>query len=70
MQNSTRVYSWSTSFMKYTDDIPQSVYSDLLFYAGDSCLVVQDKDTRKIGKIISKDFAQLWNWFVEKNIEY
>ena len=47
--------------MKYTDDIPESVYSDLLFCAGGSCLVVQDKDTRKIGIKISNDFAQLWN---------
>ena len=45
--------------------MPQAVYSDLFLYADDYGLTFQHKDVHVIEYQLSKDFANLREWFVD-----
>ena len=52
-------------FLLYPNDMPQAVYSDLFLYADDYGLTFQHKDVHVIEYQLSKDFANLREWFVD-----
>ena len=50
------------------NDMLQTVKSNLLLYADDSCLIYQHKDIAKIVKILNEDFENICDWFVDKKL--
>ena len=46
----------------------QAVSSDLLLYADDSCLVLHHKHVTKIEKLLSNDFSNLCEWFLDNKL--
>ena len=52
-------------FLLYVNDMPQAVHSDLFLYVDDSCVTFQHKDVHTIDHQLNKDFANLWEWFLD-----
>lgn len=48
----------------------QAVHSDLVLYADDSDLTFQHKDIHKNEHKIDTDFANLGQWFIDKNYPF
>ena len=46
----------------------QAVTCDLLLYADDSCLLVQHKDVSEIERILTINFSNLCDWFVDNKL--
>ena len=55
-------------FLLYVNDIPQSVESELLLYADNTCLIYQHHNSDAIEEILNKDFSNLCDWFVDKEL--
>ena len=52
-------------FLLYMNYLPHAVVSDLLLYAGDTCIVFLHKNVTEIKKQLLRDFSSLCDWFVE-----
>ena len=48
--------------------MPQTVDSELLLYADDSCLVFEDKDVNTIKEHLNQDFLTLIDWLVDNKL--
>ena len=48
--------------------MPQAVKSKLLLYGHDSCLKYQHKDVAAIEKILTEDFENICDWFVDSKL--
>ena len=48
--------------------MPQGVKSNLFLYVNDSCLLHQHRDVEEIEKQLSKDFENVFDWFVDNNL--
>ena len=48
--------------------MPQAVKSKLLLYGDDSCLMSQEEDIAKIKKILTEDFENICDWFVDNKL--
>ena len=48
--------------------MPQTVDSELLLYADDSCLVFEDKDVNTIKEHLNQDFLTLIYWLVDNKL--
>ena len=46
-------------FLIYFNDMPQAVDNELLLYAGDNCLVFQQRNIKTIEEHLNKDFLTL-----------
>ena len=57
-------------FLIYVNDMSQAVKCDLFLYADDSCLLFQDKVVKNIQNILSENFSNLCDWFVDNKIKY
>ena len=55
-------------FLLYINDLPQAVVSDLLLYAGDTCIVFQHKSKIEIEKQLIRDFSSLCDWFADNKL--
>ena len=44
--------------------MPQAVDGDLFLYADDTCLLYQPKDLNQINKELTKNFCNIYDWFV------
>ena len=55
-------------FLLYVNNIPQSVECGLFLYADDSCLVYQHKELSVIEEHLSRDFANICDWFVDNKL--
>ena len=57
-------------FLLYINDMPGCLSrdSELLLYADDSCLIVQDKDEKKIEQVLNEDFSKLCDWFLDNKL--
>ena len=52
----------------YINYIPQTVVSDSLLYADDTCIVFQHKSEIEIEKQLIRDFLSLCDWFVDNKL--
>ena len=55
-------------FLLYIHDLPQVVVSDSLFYADDTCIVLEYENVTEIEKQLLKDFSSLCDWFVDNKL--
>ena len=55
-------------FLLYVNDMKQAVDCDLFLYADDFCLVYQHKDVSKIEQNLTKNFSNIYNWFVNNKL--
>ena len=55
-------------FLIYINDMPQAVKSNLFLYADDLCLMQQHRDVEEIEKQLNKDFANVYDWFVDTEL--
>ena len=55
-------------FLLYVNDIPQAANSELLLYAGDTCLIYMGKDTKTIEEELKRDFNSLYEWFIDSKL--
>ena len=55
-------------FLLYVNDIPQTVNSELLLYADDTCLIYMGKDIQKIEEQLNSDFTSLCEWFIDNKL--
>ena len=46
----------------------QAVNCELLLYADDTCLILQDKDITEIESALNKTFSRLCDWFVDNKL--
>ena len=46
----------------------QVVDSELLLYADDTCLILQDKDVTEIEMALNKNFSMLCDWFINNKL--
>ena len=46
----------------------QAVDCDLFLYAGDSCLVYQQKDVKEIEGNLNKNFSNVCDWFLDSKL--
>ena len=51
--------------MIYVNYIPEAVKSKLFLYGDDSLLMYQHKDIATIEKILTEDFENIYDWFVD-----
>ena len=52
-------------FLLYINDMPQAVDCDLFLNADDTCLLFQHKDLERIKEELSKNFSNIFDWFVD-----
>jgi len=56
-------------FLLYVNDMPMAVSKcDLFLYADDSCLVFQHKNVKEIEKVLTEEFKDLCEWFVDNKL--
>ena len=55
-------------FLLYVNDIPQTVNSESLLYADDTCLIYKGKDTKTIEEQLNRDFNSLCKWFIDNKL--
>ena len=55
-------------FLLYINNLPQTVISDSLLYAGNACIVFQHKNVTEIEKQLLRDFSSLCDWFVDNKL--
>ena len=55
-------------FLICVNDMKQAVSSDLLLYTNYSCLIFQHKHMTEIEKHLSKDFSNLFEWFLDNKL--
>ena len=55
-------------FLIYVNDMSQAVECDLFLYADDSCLLFQNKNIENIQKILTENFSNLCDWFVDNKL--
>jgi len=56
-------------FLLYVNDMPMAVSKcDLFLYADDSCLVFQHKNVKEIEKVLTEEFKDLCEWFVNNKL--
>ena len=55
-------------FLIYVNDMDQAVTCDLLLYADDSCLLFQHKNVKEIEKVLSMNFANSCDWFIDNKL--
>ena len=55
-------------FLIHVNDVKQTVSSDLLLYADDSCLVFQHKHVTEIETHLNNDFSNLCEWFLDNKL--
>ena len=48
--------------------MPQSVNSELLLYADDTCLIFQHNDIKEIENQLNKNFNLICDWFVDNKL--
>ena len=48
--------------------MPQAVDCDLFLYADDTCLLYQHKDLDQINKELTKNFCNIYDWFVDNKL--
>ena len=48
--------------------MPQAVYSKLLLYADDTCLIYMGKDTKTTEEQLNRDFNSLHKWFIDNKL--
>ena len=48
--------------------MPQTVSSELLLYADDTCLICMGKDTKAIEEQLNRDFNSLCEWFIDNKL--
>ena len=53
-------------FLLYVNDASQSVNSELLLYADETCLIYIGEDTETLEEQLNKDFNSLCEWFDNK----
>ena len=52
----------------YINDFPQTVVSNLLLYADDTCIVFQHKNVTEVEKQLLSHFPSLCDWFVDNKL--
>ena len=52
------------------NDMSQAVECDLYLYSDDSCLFSQHKSVTEIKKQLTKDFKNIYDWFVDNKLMY
>ena len=55
-------------FLRYINDIPQSVNCELLLYADDTCLIFQHNDIKEIENQLNKNLSLICDWFVDNKL--
>ena len=55
-------------FLIDINDLPQAVWSNLLLYPDDSCLMHQQEILQKLKKYLIKDFQNICHWFVDNKL--
>ena len=55
-------------FLIYVNNMPQAIKSSLLSYVDDSCMLYQHKEVDEIEKQFNKDFENICEWFVDKEL--
>ena len=55
-------------FLLYVNDMPQAVKSDLLLYAGDTCLMYTGKGIKMIEEQLNTDLSSLCDWFIDNKL--
>ena len=55
-------------FLIYASDKSQAVEYDLYRYADDSCLLFQHKNDAEIKTQLTKDFSNIFDWFVDNKL--
>ena len=55
-------------FLLYVNDMPQSIKSNILLYADDSCIYFQHSDVKTIERQLNEDFSSLCHWFVNNKL--
>ena len=55
-------------FLIYVNYIPQAVKPTFLLHADDSCTLYQHKEVDEIEKQLSKDFENIFDWFVDNKL--
>ena len=55
-------------FLLYINDMPQAVDCDLFLYADDTCLLFQHKDLERVKEELTKNFSNIFDWFVDKKL--
>ena len=53
----------------YTNNMPQAVDCDLLFYANDTCLLFQRKDLEQIKQELTKNFSSIRDWCLDNKVK-
>ena len=54
-------------FLIYVNNLPQALNETWSYlYADDTCIFYQDKDVKKIEKVLSKEFSSLCECFIDK----
>ena len=48
--------------------MPQTIKSNLVLYADDSCLIFQVKDVIEIEKQLNRDFRKICEWFLNNRL--
>ena len=48
--------------------MPQAVDCDLFLYADDTCLLFQHKDLERVKEVLTKNFSNICDWFVDKKL--
>ena len=55
-------------FLLYVNDMPQSVSSELLLYADNTCLFFMGEDSKTTENQLHKDFNSLYEWFIDNKL--
>ena len=55
-------------FLLYVNDMPQTVNSELLLYADDTCLIYMGKNIQIIEEQLNSDFTSLCEWFIDNKL--
>ena len=55
-------------FLIYVNNMPQAIKSSLLSYVDDSCMLYQHNEVDEIEKQFNKDFENICEWFVDKEL--
>ena len=55
-------------FLIYVNDVLMAVKCDLFLYADETYLVFRSKNVKDIEKQLNKEFANIWDWFVDNKL--
>ena len=55
-------------FLIYVNDVLMAVKCDLFLYADETYLVFRSKNAKDIEKQLNKEFANIWDWFVDNKL--